>query len=188
MDDKDSFEDAGAPTDNPPTEGSSVRKIVLTAVSMALLTAPAALAHRGGDRNNTTTDPVATTPQTPAVTLAPCVKAPGGRRAEFILRGVVASVSGSTISVQATSVNSKMRKALQGPTAQGGGSYNALIPVTVADCTRVDGRGRSEKSRGGRKNQGLQAFVAGARIKVEWRAPRGTAFADLGSPKRIRVR
>ena len=156
---------------------------------MALMAAPAALANRGGAAPADTTVPAAATTQTPAVVLAPCTRAPvGRRRGDFVLRGVVASVNGPTVMVQATGVNARMRKALQGPTAQGGGSYDAMIPVTIADCTRLDVHVRSEQGRGRNKRRGVQAIVAGARIRVEWRAPRGTAFADLGSPKRVWVR
>ena len=165
-----------------------MRKTVLTAVSMALMAAPAALAHdHGSSRGGTTTPATTATPAPAPVVLAPCTKAQRGHRSEFILRGVVASVSGPTVMVQATSVNSKMRKALQGPTAQGGGSYDAMIPVTIADCTRLDVRVRSQNHRG-KRFRGVEAIVVGARIMVEWRAPRGTAFADLGSPKRVWVR
>lgn len=188
MEEDEAFRKPSAATGRQTTEGSSVRKTVLTAVSMALIAAPAALAQRGGhDPAAGSTPAVTATPAPAPVVLAPCGKAPSGRRVEFILRGVVASVSGPNVMVQATGVNSKMRNALQGPTARGGGSYDAMIPVTIADCTRLHVRGHSQKNRG-KKVRAIRAIVVGARIMVEWRAPRGTAFADLGSPKRVWVK
>lgn len=109
-----------------------------------------------------------------------CKPAPK-RGVTYIARGVlVQDATATAMVVDITSVNSHAKKALAGSAAKGGGVYSVpMVTVTIDVCSKITrgGKGASKRS--------YTSLKAGDRVVVAWSAKRGTAFADLGTPRRI---
>lgn len=154
----------------------SVRRILTLTCSAALVAAPVASAHRGGDddrggksdRGNnpvqTTTTPATTTPAAPSTAPATPVATqalqatavPCAPRAEsdlhYSIKGQVVSVSPSGITVMVTKASGNFRRSVGA--AEGAYNSTPLASVVFGDCTKVKGvRFRGDHSR--RKSSSL---------------------------------
>jgi len=160
-----------------------MRKILGFVVAAALVAVPAALATPPASKHVPTAPGHATTPGKHGV--KPCPKPPR-RGVAYIIRGIVSTdvandpVTGApTFMLDVTSVNAHARKALQGPTARGGGAYDALLPVTLDRCSFIT------KNRTGPHRRTAAALKVGDRVVVGWKAKRGTGYLDLGAADRV---
>jgi hypothetical protein len=99
----------------------------------------------------------------------------------YIIRGVLTQdATEAALVVDVTSVNSHAKKALAGSAATGGGAYSApMVPVAIGPCTHISrsGKGASKRS--------WTTLKAGDRVVVAFSAKRGTAYADLGTARRV---
>ncbi len=112
----------------------------------------------------------------------PTICKPAAKRGvTFIVRGVlVQDATATDLLVDVTSVNSHAKKALAGPTARGGGIYSVpMLPVTIGTCTHISSKGQDARKRS------WSTLKAGDRVVVAWSAKRGTAYADLGTARRV---
>ena len=156
-----------------------MRKFIVGSVIAALVAVPLAAAERpAAPGKSGSVHPSASAPKKG---VKPC-KHPGKRGVKFIIRGVVAMAPNSatgTVMVDVTGVNAHARKALQGPTARGGGAYSAMLPVVLDTCTFISGRGKHPDKRT------WKALTSGDRVVIGWKAKRGTAYLDLGAAQRV---
>jgi len=166
-----------------------MRKLLVGTLALAMVTAPAvALAHGGGGDNKgkhrgKPAAPVAA----PVVTFTtiPCNNFNKPRK-EFKIRGTVLSVAGNGFVVDIDKINGNFARAVGGTTK--GGSYDATVQIAFGDCTRVKADGHGSHDRGGKKkNRGFALIAAGDKVKVEWKATKGTNVNALGAPNRIDV-
>jgi hypothetical protein len=156
-----------------------MRKFIVASVIAALAAVPLAAGERPlAPGKSGLTHPSAPAPKKG---VKPCKK-PVRHGVKFIIRGVItlapASATG-TVMVDVTSVNAHAKKALQGPTARGGGAYSAMLPVVLDRCTFITGPATHPDRRTWR------ALKAGDRLVIGWKAKRGTAYLDLGPAQRI---
>ena len=99
----------------------------------------------------------------------------------YIMRGVlIQDATATEMLVDVTSVNKHGKRALAGPTARGGGMYSVpMLTVKLDACTHV-----SRKGKGPSKGSWM-SLKKGDRVVIAWSAQRGTAFVDLGAPRRV---
>lgn len=135
------------------------RKFVALALTAGLLAVPAAFAQQGpGDQPDHGTPKI--------------VKVETVKMAMFAFSGLVSVVGDGTITITPVRAHGKRsRAALAGA---------ATFTVTLGDGTRI--------TRSGMGRVTLDTVMAGDRIKVEIRAPRGTALADMPAAKRVKVK
>ncbi len=156
-----------------------MRRLLAVAVIAAFAAVPFATAERPAapGKSGVTTQPSSS----PKKGAKPCKKPPK-HGVKFIIRGVVAFPPDGTgtMLVDITSVNSHAKKALQGPSARGGGAYDAkLVPVLIDKCTFITGTGKHPHKRS------WKTLTSGDRVVIGWQAKRGTAYLALGPAQRV---
>ncbi len=99
----------------------------------------------------------------------------------YIIRGVLAAdATESQMVVDVKSVNKHGKRALMGPTSRGGGMYAVEdLMVPLGPCTHITRKGKGPSKRS------WQSLKMGDRVVMAWSAKRGTAFVDLGAPRRV---
>lgn len=147
-----------------PTEGTDMKTthLALGIAVAAAVAAPAALAHPAGS--------------------AGPYHAPRGPKApknvQYLLHACVATnATPSAVDLRALWGNRQIQKSLAGATT---------LTTKIGDQTRILLTGRARKAEGGMPKVGTYAnLTAGDRVVVRFRAPRGTAAADL--PPAVRI-
>ncbi len=159
-----------------------MRKILGVAFAAALISVPVGLAVPPAGHTPT---PAGHKTSPTRHGAKPCPKPPR-HGVKYIIRGIVSTevapdpVTGDpTFMLDVTSVNAHAKKALAGPTARGGGAYDALIPVTIDRCTFIT------KNKTGSRRRTTAVLKVGDRVIVGWKAKRGTAYLSLGAADRI---
>lgn len=142
------------------TEETSMRKLVALALTASLLAVPAALGEKGQGHEGDFGAPK-------AAKIEKKVK-----MATFEFSGTVAALGDGTITVTPVRAHGKRSRVALGDAVTFTAKFDAATRITRSGMGRVT----------------IDQVMAGDRVKVEIRAPRGTALVDLPAAKRIKVK